>query len=97
MSKPRTITLLVAGFGLILAAPLFLSPTDMIRPVRKASGEPVLRPDGRVLFEHDTIAQIKHDWLSELLGAVGLICLIWVAMRGARYLYDRVHKNAAPY
>lgn len=95
MRKPRTITLFIAGVGLCLAAPLFLRPTDMIRPVRNASGEYALRPDGRVLFEHDTIAQIKHDWLTEVLLIVGLICLVWSAIRGCRYLYERFHKNAA--
>ncbi len=69
--------------------------SDCLRPVRDASGGYVLRPDGRVMFEYDTIAQIKLQWLPELMAAVGLICLIWAAIRGARYLYGRFHKRAA--
>ena len=95
MRKPKTITLLISGIGLCLTAPMMMVGSDNFRPVRKANGEYMLRPDGRVMFEYDTIGQIKLQWLSELLAAVGLICLIWAAIRGTRYLYDRVHKNGA--
>jgi hypothetical protein len=94
MLKPKTITLLIAGVGLCLTAPMMMVGSDSLRPVRKASGEYVLRPDGRVMFEYDTIGQIKLQWLSELMAAVGLICLIWAAIRGTRYLHDRFHKKA---
>jgi hypothetical protein len=95
MRKPKTITLLIAGAGLLLTAPMMMIGSDCIRPVRDASGQYVMRPDGKVLFEYDTIAQIKLQWLPELMATVGLTCLIWAAIRGARYLYDRVHNKAA--
>jgi hypothetical protein len=95
MRKPKTLTLLIAGVGLCLTAPMMMIGSDCLRPVRDAGGKYVLRPDGRVLFEYDTIAQIKLQWLPELMATVGLICLIWAAIRGARYFYDRVHKPAA--
>jgi hypothetical protein len=95
MRKPKTITLLIAGVGLCLTAPMLIFGSDCLRPVRDASGGYVLGPDGRVMFEYDTIAQIKLQWPAELMATVGLICLIWAAIRGARYFYDRVHKPAA--
>jgi len=95
MRTPKTITLLIAGAGLCLTAPMMVVGSDSLRPVRSANGDYVLRPDGSVMFEHDTIAQIKLQWLPELMATVGLICLIWAAIRGAKYLYGRVHKKAA--
>ena len=94
MLKPKTITLLIAGVGLCLTAPMMLVGSDSLRPVRKASGEYMLRPNGRVMFEYDTIGQIKLQWLPELMATIGLICLIWAALRGVRYLYDRIRKKA---
>ncbi len=94
MRKPNTIMLLVAGVALCLTAPMMIVGSDSLRPVRKASGEYMLRPDGRVMFEYDILGQIKLQWLPELMAALGLVCLVWAAIRGARYLHDRHHRNA---
>ena len=95
MRKPRTITLLIIGLVLCLASGLFVRPTDMLRPVYTPSGEIVRRPDGSRMFEHDTFAQLRHDWLPDLMIVVGGLCLVWSAVRGVRLLYDRSRNKAA--
>ena len=47
------------------------------------------------MFERDTLRQIKHDWLPELMVVAAVGCFLWSASRGMRFLYDRVH-NLAP-
>jgi len=94
MRRPRTITLLVAGVLFWLAASIFVIPTTMLRPIHGPGGEVVRRPDGRAMFERDTLRQIKHDWLPELMVAAAVGCFVWSATRGIRFLYDRVHNHA---
>jgi len=91
MKKPKTITLIIVGFIFCLLAPNMMVGVDCLRPAKDATGAQVFRPDGKMLMEADTWGNIKVQWLSELLAAIGLICLIWAATRGARYLYDRFY------
>jgi hypothetical protein len=95
MRKPRTITLLIVGLALCLASGLFARPTRMLRPVYTSSGEIMRRPDGSRMFEHDVLAQLRHDWLPNLMIVVGVLCLAWSAVRGVRFLYDRSRNRAA--
>jgi hypothetical protein len=93
MRKPRTLTLLVAGVVLYASASLFVVPTTRLRLVRGPGGEVIRRPDGGALFERDTLAQFKQDWLPNLMLAAGVFFLGWSAFRGALFLYDRGHNK----
>jgi hypothetical protein len=94
MRSPRTTTLLLVGIFLLLIAPLFLKGVTVLRPVLTATGEPVLRPDGHPLYRRDPVGQMKADWQAHSIRAAGLICLIWSAGRGGRYLYKRRKRRA---
>jgi hypothetical protein len=65
----------------------------MLRPVYAPGGEIVRRPNGGIMFEHDTLAQFRHDWVPLLIIAAGFICLGWAAVRGVRFLYDRARNK----
>jgi hypothetical protein len=95
MRKPQTVTLLIAGFGLCLASGIFMRGSVALRPLYTPSGEIMRRADGSRMFEHDTLAQFQNNWFPYLMIAVGLFCLVWSAIRGVRFLYDRANKRAA--
>ena len=61
LRTPRTLTLLIVGVCLLGVASAFLSPVTILRPVRTPTGDPVLRPDGRPLLQHDPLRKEMVD------------------------------------
>jgi hypothetical protein len=95
MKKLGTSTLLIAGISFWMASALFMTGTVMLRPIYGPNGDFLRRPDGSRIFEHDILAQLRHDWVSYLMMAVGTFCLAWSVVRGLVFLYARVQKKNA--